>query len=104
MTDYYHIRQAGVQPILSVLPGIEPVWNLPAQPVVLPDSVSRALDYYLLANEEEFKRLRKYVEEPAKLIVDYKYEAVKKKKQAKVNICDCPDDSSKQIPKNPPYA
>lgn len=26
MTDYYHIRQSGVQPILSVLPGIEPAW------------------------------------------------------------------------------
>ena len=24
--------------------------------------------------------------------MDYKYEAVKKKKQAKVDICDCPDD------------
>lgn len=92
MTDYYHIRQAGVQPILSVLPGVEPAWNLPAQPVVLPDSLSRTLEYYLLANEDEFKRLRKYVEEPAKLIVDYKYEAVKKKKQAKVDICDCPND------------
>ena len=36
--------------------------------------------------------MRKYVEAPSKLIVDYKYEAVKKKKQAKVDICDCPDD------------
>ena len=92
MTDYYHIRQSGVQPILSVLPGIEPTWSLPAQPVALPDSLSSTLDYYLLANEEEFKRLRKYVEAPAKLIVDYKYEAVKKKKRAKADICDCPDD------------
>ena len=36
--------------------------------------------------------MRKYVEMPAKLVVDYKYEAVKKKKQAKVDICNCPDD------------
>lgn len=79
MTDYYHIRQSDVQPILSVLPGIEPAWSLPAQPVALPDSLSSTLNYYLLANEEEFKRLRKYVEAPAKLIVDYKYEAVKRK-------------------------
>ena len=92
MTDYYHIRQSDVQPILSVLPGIEPAWSLPAQPVALPDSLSSTLNYYLLANEEEFKRLRKYVEAPAKLIVDYKYEAVKKKKWAKADICDCPDD------------
>jgi len=92
MTDYYHIRQPDVQPILSVLPGIEPAWSLPTQPVALPDSLSSTLDYYLLANEEEFKRLRKYVEAPAKLIVDYKYEAVKKKKRAKADICNCPDD------------
>ena len=92
MTAYYHIRQSGVQPMLSVLPDTEPAWSLPAQPIVLPDSLSSTLDYYLLVNEEEFKRLRKYVEAPSKLIVDYKYEAVKKKKQAKVDICDCPDD------------
>ena len=92
MTAYYHIRQSGVHPMLSVLPDTEPAWSLPAQPIVLPDSLSSTLDYYLLVNEEEFKRLRKYVEAPSKLIVDYKYEAVKKKKQAKVDICDCPDD------------
>ena len=92
MTAYYHIRQSGVHPMLSVLPDTEPAWSLPAQPIVLPDSLSSTLDYYLLVNEEEFKRLRKYVEAPSKLIVDYKYEAVKKKKQAKVDICDCSDD------------
>ena len=36
LVDYYHIRRSGVQPILSVLPGIEPGWKLPAEPVVLP--------------------------------------------------------------------
>lgn len=92
LVNYHHIRQSGVQPILSTLPGSEPGWRLPAEPVILPDSLSPALGYYLLANEEEFKRLRKYVEMPAKLVVDYKYEAVKKKKQAKVDICNCPDD------------
>lgn len=79
MTAYYHIRQSGVHPMLSVLPDTEPAWSLPAQPIVLPDSLSSTLDYYLLVNEEEFKRLRKYVEAPSKLIVDYKYEAVKRK-------------------------
>ena len=92
LVDYYHIRRSGVQPILSVLPGIEPGWKLPAEPVVLPDSLSSVTDYYLLVNEEEFKRLRKYVEVPAKLVLDYKYEAVRKKKQAKTDICNCPDD------------
>lgn len=92
LVDYYHIRRSGVQPILSVLPGIEPGWKLPAEPVVLPDSLSSVTDYYLLVNEEEFKRLRKYVEVPAKLVLDYKYEAVRKKKQAKADICNCPDD------------
>lgn len=92
LVDYYHIRRSGVQPILSVLPGIEPGWKLPAEPVVLPDSLSSVTDYYLLVNEEEFKRLRKYVEMPAKLVLDYKYEAVRKKKQAKTDICNCSDD------------
>ena len=32
------------------------------------------------------------MEAPAKLIVDYKYESGQKKKRAKVDICDCPDD------------
>ena len=58
----------------------------------MPDSLSSVTDYYLLVNEEEFKRLRKYVEMPAKLVLDYKYEAVRKKKQAKADICNCPDD------------
>lgn len=92
LVKYYGIRQPSVQPLLSVLPGVELGWRLPAQPVVLPDSLSSILDYYLLTNEEEFKRLRKYVEVPAKQVVDYKYEAVRKKKHAKVKICDCPED------------
>lgn len=92
MVNYYHFRQPDIPSVTSVLPNVEPGWQLPAQPVVLPDSLSSTLKYYLLANEEEFRRLRKYMEEPAKLIVDYKYEAVRKKKQGKVSICDCPDD------------
>lgn len=92
LVNYNHINNQGVKPLLSTLPGIEPGWRLPAQPVVLSDTLSSLLDYYLLVNEDEFKRLRKYFELPAKLTVDYKYEAQKKKKQAKVKICDCPDD------------
>lgn len=89
---YHHIKQADKQTIMSACPSIEPGWSLPLSPVVLPDSLSSILDYYLLVNEDEFKRLRKYIEEPAKLVVDYKVESVRKKKQAKVNICDCPED------------
>jgi len=55
---------------------IEPGWKLPAEPVVLPDSLSSVTDCYLLVNEKEFQRLRKYVEVPAKLVLDYKYEVV----------------------------
>lgn len=89
---YHHIKKTDKQPIMSACPSIEPGWSLPLSPVVLPDSLSSTLDYYLLVNEDEFKRLRKYIEEPAKLVIDYKVEVVRKKKQAKVNICDCPED------------
>ena len=49
LVDYYHIRRSGVQPILSVLPGIEPGWKLPAEPVVLPDSLSSVTEYHASA-------------------------------------------------------
>lgn len=92
LVNYNHISRMDVKPVLSAMPGIEPGWRLPAQPVVLPDTLSPSLDYYLLVNEDEFKRIRKYFEFPTKLTVDYKYEARKKEKQTKVKICDCPDD------------
>lgn len=92
LVDYKRISGLGVQPVMGVLSATEPGWRLPVQPVILPDSISPTLDYYLLVNEDEFKSLRKFVEVPAKLTVDYKYEATKKKRQAKVRICDCPDD------------
>ena len=103
LVDYYHIRRSGVQPILSVLPGIEPGWKLPAEPVVLPDSLSSVTDYYLLVNEEEFKRLRKYVEMPAKLVLDYKYEAVRKKKQARPISATARTIICRQIQRRLPY-
>lgn len=93
LVNYNHIKRLDIKPVLAVLPGIEPGWKLPAQPVILPDTLSASLDYYLLVNEDEFKQLRKYFEYPAKLTVDYKYEAQKKEKQSKVKICDCPDDA-----------
>lgn len=92
LVNYNHISRMDVKPVLSAMPGIEPGWRLPAQPVVLPDTLSPSLDYYLLVNEDEFKRIRKYFEFPTKLTVDYKYDARKKEKQTKVKICDCPDD------------
>lgn len=92
LANYHHSNRLEVKPILSALRATEPGWRLPAQPIVLSDTLSPSLDYYLLVNENEFNRLRKYFELPARLTVDYKYEVQKKKKQAKVKICDCPDD------------
>lgn len=92
LVNYNHIADLGVQPVMSTLTTTEPGWKLPVQPVVLPNSISPSIRYFLLANEEEFKRLRNFIETPAKLTVDYKYEATKKKRQTKVKICDCPDD------------
>lgn len=92
LVNYNCITRLGVQPVMSSLATTEPGWRLPVQPVVLPNSISPFLSYSLLVNEEEFKQLRKFIEGPAKLTVDYKYEATKKKRQAKVKICDCPDD------------
>lgn len=103
LVDYYHIRRSGVQPILSVLPGIEPGWKLPAEPVVLPDSLSSVTDYYLLVNEEEFKRLRKYVEVPAKLVLDYKYEAVRKKSRRRRISATAQTIICRQIQRRLPY-
>ena len=92
LVNYNHTSRLGVQPVMGVMSATEPGWRLPAQPLLLPDSISPALGYYLLVNEDEFKRLRKFVEGPAKLTVDYKYETAKKKRQAKIRICDCPGD------------
>lgn len=92
LVNYNHISCLGAKPVMSALTTTEPGWKLPAQPIVLPDSISSALGYYLLASEEEFKRLRKFIEGPVQLTVDYKYETTGKKRQAKVKICDCPDD------------
>lgn len=90
---YHRTGTLSVKPIVKTLPTVSPKWYLPAQPVVLPDSLSALPEYRLLLSEAEFKQLRRFINALSKYEVDYKYEAVKKKKAKKRKICDCPEDA-----------
>lgn len=89
--DYHRIYYKNIQPFLSVVSNVPAEWNLPAQPIVLPDSISTDLGYHLLLTEDEFKSLRKFMDKLASYDVDYKYEAKEKAKRKKIKICDCPE-------------
>lgn len=92
LVDYFQMQPSGIKSLPEALRNAEPEWYLPAQPVVLHDSVSHLLEYRLLATEAEFKRMRNFVNALSKYEVDYKYEAQKKEKVKKRKICDCPED------------
>lgn len=90
--DYHHIQSLSIKPLVAAMHNTPAEWNLPAQPVVLPDSVSADLNYYLLVTENELKNLRKFVDKLSANEVDYKYETKKKVKKKRRKICDCPND------------
>lgn len=92
LVDYFQMRPSGVNSLPEALRKAELEWYLPAQPIVLHDSVSPLLEYRLLVTETEFKKLRSFVNSLSKYEVDYKYEAQKKEKVKKRKICDCPED------------
>lgn len=92
LVDYFQMQPSGIKSLPEALRNAEPEWYLPAQPVVLHDSVSHLLEYWLLVTEAEFKRMRNFVNALSKYGVDYKYEARKKEKVKKRKICDCPED------------
>lgn len=94
LMSYYHTYTLQAKPIVETLEKVSPKWFLPAQTVVLPDSVSPLLEYRLLLSEFEFKQLRRFINALSDYEVDYKYEAQKKQKQKKRKICDCPEDES----------
>ena len=92
LVDYFQMQPSGIKSLPEALKNAEPEWYLPAQPVVLHDSVSHLLDYRLLVTEAEFKRIRNFINALSQYEVDYKYEAQKKEKEKKRKICDCPED------------
>lgn len=92
LVDYFQMQPSGIKSLPEALRNAEPEWYLPAQPVVLHDSVSPLLEYRLLVTETEFKKMRNFVNALSKYEVDYKYEAQKKEKVKKRKICDCPED------------
>lgn len=92
LVDYFQMQPSGIKTLPEALRNAEPEWYLPAQPVVLHDSVSPLLEYRLLVAETEFKKMRNFVNALSKYEVDYKYEAQKKEKVKKRKICDCPED------------
>lgn len=91
LANYYHMHNLNVQPILSTIKNSPVEWNLPAQPIVMPRTVSANLGYHLLMTEAEFKNLRKFSDKLASYEVDFKYETKQKAKRKKVKICDCPE-------------
>ena len=80
LVDYFQMQPSGIKSLPEALRNAEPEWYLPAQPVVLHDSVSPLLEYRLLVSETEFKKMRNFVNALSKYEVDYKYEAQKKEK------------------------
>lgn len=92
LVDYFQMQPSGIKSLPEALRNAEPEWYLPAQPVVLHDSVSHLLEYRLLVTEAEFKRIRNFINALSQYEVDYKYEAQKKEKEKKRKICDCLED------------
>lgn len=83
LVDYFQMQPSGIKSLPEALRNAEPEWYLPAQPVVLHDSVSHLLEYRLLVTEAEFKRIRNFINALSQYEVDYKYEAQKKKREKK---------------------
>jgi hypothetical protein len=92
LVDYFQMQPSRIKSLPEALRNAEPEWYLPAQPVVLHDSVSHLLEYRLLVTEAEFKRIRNFINALSQYEVDYKYEAQKKEKEKKRKICDCLED------------
>ena len=89
---YFHgMTDLSVEPMIHALKTVSPQYFIPAQPVLIPDSLSPYIDYRLLLSESEYKSLRRFVSELANFNIDYKYKGSQSKSK-KPKLCGCPDD------------
>jgi hypothetical protein len=66
-----------------------PVWYLPSQQLVFPDSIANNINYQLLLSKDELDELNEFIDFLCTNELDYKYKNQKRKKK---NYCNCPDD------------
>lgn len=81
--------------IQRIFPNQFPVWHLPAEKVIIPDSISEQLRYHILLSSDELNLLMNFFTDLSANEVDYKYIGTKKKKAKKK--CNCPDDDESEV-------